>query len=66
MSYDNWKTTEPAEKYIRRCPKRFGEEIDIRLCLDECPGCGADLRDNEPDPDALYDAWRDRQMEKDL
>jgi hypothetical protein len=31
-----------------------------------CPKCEADLElelpDNEPDPDAMYDAWRESQM----
>ena len=65
MSYDNWKTTDPSEKYYKPCPRRCGEEIDVRDNLEFCPGCGVELRDSEPDPDALYDAWRDRQLEKD-
>lgn len=66
MSYDNWKTTDPSEKYYKRCPgNNCGEELDTRDCHEVCPYCGTHLN-SEPDPDALYDAWRDRQMEKDF
>jgi hypothetical protein len=65
MSYDDWKTTDPADRNYKRCPNReCGTEIDIRDCLQFCPECGQDLRQHEPDPDVLYDAWRDRQFER--
>lgn len=63
MSYDNWKTTDPAERHYKPCPK-CGEDIYLPDCLEACPGCGYSLADSEPDPDRLRDEWLDRQWER--
>jgi hypothetical protein len=63
MSYDNWKTTDPAERHYKPCPK-CGNEIYLPDCLEACDACGQDLRQYEPDPDRLYDEWLDRQFEE--
>jgi len=58
-SYDDWKTTNPADRFLTNEDEDEDCTCDITLrSRRNCPVHGID-------PDYAYDEWRDRQMEKD-
>jgi hypothetical protein len=61
-NYDDWKTTDPADRYLKPEDEEEDENCTCSTTLRSRRNCLV----HGVDPDHAYDEWRDRQMERDL